>query len=256
MAKILLIDIETAPSRAYIWSLWTEPASTKFLFSDWFMLCWCAKWLDEKKVLSSSLIESKNYKRDSENDKVLVKKVWHLLDEADIVVGHNVSKFDIPSMNTRFLVHGLTPPSPYKIVDTLLIARRSFNFLSNKLGDLSVFLGLGKKLETGGFELWAKCLQGDKQAWKKMVAYCKKDVTLLEKVYLKLRPYGIRQPNIAVYENTEDLICTTCGSPNIWQRGSYYTNLCKYKRYSCKDCGSWSRARKKEDNIVHTSNTI
>ena len=256
MAKILLVDIETAPSKAYIWSLWNETNSMKFVFGDWFMLCWCAKWFDNKKVLSSALIDNKNYKKDSENDEVLVKKVWHLLDEADIVIGHNVAKFDIPSMNTRFLMHGLTPPSPYKVVDTLLIARRSFNFLSNKLEDLAVFLGLGHKVDTGGFQLWKDCLAGDKKAWKHMVTYCKRDVTLLEEVYLKLRPYGIRQPNMAIYENRDELLCTTCGSDDIWQRGSYYTNLGKFKRYSCKDCGSWSRARKREDNIVNTSNTI
>ena len=133
MAKILLVDIETAPSKAYIWSLWTEPNSMKFVISDWYMLCWYAKWLDKKQVVGASLLEAKQYKKDPENDSILVKKVWALLDEADIVVGHNVAKFDIPSMNTRFLLHGLTPPSPYKIVDTLTIARRSFNFMSTTI---------------------------------------------------------------------------------------------------------------------------
>jgi len=256
MAKILLIDIETAPNKAYIWRLWTEVTSTKVVFGNWYMLCWCAKWFGEGKVMHASIDEAKGYKAGSENDSELVKKVWNLLDEADIVIGHNVAKFDIPSMNTRFLLNGLTPPSPYKIVDTLVIARKSFNFISNKLEDLVEFLGVGKKMETGGMKLWDDCLSGDKKAFKKMVQYCERDTTLLEPVYHKLRPYGIRQPNVAIYENTSDLLCTRCGSSNVWNRGYYYTNLCKFKRYSCKDCGSWSRARKKEENALALTNTI
>ena len=256
MIKILLLDIETAPSKAYIWSLWSEPRNAELIYGDWFVLCWCAKWLGDKKIMSASLPESQTYKKEPENDKEVVTKIWKLLDEADFVIAHNALKFDIKKLNTRFLMHGLKPPSPYKVVDTLMIARETFAFSSNKLNDLVRFLGLGQKIETGGFKLWTQCLEGNKEAWKKMVDYCKHDVVLLEKVYLALRPYGKRQPNIAVYENREDLICTRCGSANIYMRGYYFTNVSKFRRYSCKDCGSWCRARKADKINETLANTI
>lgn len=246
MTKTLLLDIETAPSKAYIWSLWKEVMSMEFIEEDWFILCWAAKWLGEKEIFSSALIDFKSYKKEPENDKQVVKAIWKLLNEADIVIAHNGIKFDIKKLNTRFLMHGMLPPAPYKVVDTLNIARGTFAFMSNRLNDLGQFLNLGKKIDTGGFALWRDCLNGIKSAWLKMIKYNKNDVVLLEKIYLSLRPYAKRLPNISIYENREDLTCTKCGSDNIYMRGYYYTNVSKFRRYSCKDCGSWCRARKKE----------
>lgn len=256
MAKILLLDIETAPSKAYIWSLWTEPKSVEFVYGDWFILCWCAKWLDQNKIFNEALIDYKTYSKEPENDKPIITKLWKLLDEADIVIAHNGIKFDIKKINTRLLIHGFPPPSPYKVIDTLMIARGTFAFMSNRLNDLARFLNIGKKLDTGGFKLWRDCLNGNKQAWKKMVNYCKHDIKLLEQVYLKLRPYTKRVPNIAVYENREDLACTKCGSTSVQSRGYYFTNASKFRRYVCKDCGSWCRARKKEKQNITPMNVV
>ena len=245
MSKILLLDIETAPSLSYIWSLYTEVMSMDFVIDDWYILCWSAKWLGEKELISSSLTDfPATYKKDIQDDKEVMKKLWKLLDEADIMVAHNGKKFDRKKVNTRFMIHGMPPPSPYKIVDTLLIARAHFAFTSNKLGDLSVFLGLGKKVKTGGFELWKACLQGIESAWNKMIKYCKKDVILLEKVYLKLRAWDSLHPNMGIFEDGEIKMCPKCGS-NVRKEGFTYTNVSKFQRYQCKNkkCNAWSRDR-------------
>ena len=234
MSKMLLLDIETAPSKAYIWSLWTEPRSMTFVIEDWYIICWCAKWLDKKKVLSAALPDEKTYPKEQENDKSIMKKLWVLLDEADIIIAHNGKKFDIKRINTRFIIHGMPPPSPYKVIDTLNIARSTFAFMSNRLDDLGAFLKVGKKHETD-FKLWKDCLEQSKIAWKRMVAYCKNDILLLEKVYYKIIPYATRTPNVAIYENRADLACTKCGSTNVQSRGYYYTADCKFRRFVVKE---------------------
>jgi len=253
--KILFFDIETAPNIAYIWGLWTETRSMNFVEQSWYTLCWCAKWIDEKKVYSSALPDFKSYKRNPESDKEVMKALWDLLNEADIVIAHNAIKFDVKKVNARFIINGMNPPSPYKVIDTLRVARRYFAFTSNKLNDLGVFLKLGKKLETGGFDLWKKCLRGDKKAWNRMVKYCKTDVTLLEKIYKKLRPYISHHPNLSVYTDDPGAKCPKCDSDKLVKEGVAHTNAGQYQRYSCKDCGGWCRGKKNLlDNKVTTTN--
>ena len=224
--------------------------------NPWYMLCWSAKWLHEKKVMSSALVDFPvEYKKNPECDKQILKKLWNLLNEADIVVAHNAKRFDCRKTRARFIMNGMTPPSPYKIVDTLQVARSQFFFTSNKLDNLGKYLGVGEKLDTGGFKLWKDCMSGKKKAWKKMVAYCKRDVLLLEKVYKKLLPYMTNHPNLGNYVESEDPICPKCSSTKLIKEGYAYTGVGKYQQYSCKSCGGWSRGRKNlREQKVQTSN--
>jgi len=233
MSKVLLFDLETAPNIAYIWKLWQEVTNMTMVKSNWYVLCWSAKWLGDKEIISEGLYSS------SQDDKNIMTKLWKLFDEADIVIAHNAVRFDCRKANARFLFHGMNPPSPYKIVDTLKEARNHFSLMSNRLNDLGVFLNVGKKIKTGGFELWEMCMRGERKAWDKMVKYCKQDVRLLEKVYLKLRPYMKKHPNVDIDKN-----CPKCGSNKIHYCGYATTNACKYRRFQCQSCGGWGRDRK------------
>ncbi len=231
--KILLFDLETAPNKAYIWGMWMETRSMEFITDYWYVLCWSAKWLGKDKVYSAGI------KSRSTNDKAIIRKLCKLLDEADIVVAHNAIKFDHRRINARFIMHGIAPPSPYRIVDTLKDARRHFDFVSNRLGDLGIILKLGEKINTGGFTLWAKCMEGNKKAWKKMMGYCDQDVLLLEKVYLALRPYISNHPNIGAILERE--CCPKCGSDHIQYRGYTFTTAGKYRRFQCMTCTGWGK---------------
>lgn len=244
--RILILDIETFPNQGYFWDLWHEIKSTEFIENYWYILCWCAKWYGEKEVFSSALPDFlKEYKNNSENDRFILEKLGKLLDECDVVIAHNAKKFDLKKIRTRFIYHGLKVPSPYRIIDTLEIARNSFSFPSNRLDALGEFLGVGRKVKHGGFkELWIRCSKGDLKAWTKMVKYCKGDVTLLEKVYKKLLPYITNHPNVGTYIDDDKPRCKNCGSDKLFKQGFQYTNAGKYQQYSCKECGSWMKGRK------------
>jgi len=240
MTKILLFDIETAPNLSYVWGKYEQDVLD--VKDHWYMLCFAAKWLDKKKVLTSSLPDFSLYKKDPLNDKEVVKKLWELLDEADIVIAHNGDAFDIRKTNARFIKHGLKAPSSYKTIDTLKVARKYFKFDSNKLDDLGHYLNIGRKINTGGWALWAGCMKGDMKSWKKMLKYNRRDVILLEEVYLKLRPYMTNHPNINITPEIEDA-CPTCGSRNLIRRGYHIRKTNKARRYQCNDCGSWSQGK-------------
>lgn len=201
------------------------------------MISFCAKWLNGPSV-TRALPDYAFYKKDQKDDRELITELWNLFNQADIIIGHNGDRFDIRKTNTRFIEHGLTPPEPYKTVDTLKVAKKYFAFSSNKLDDLGNRLGVGRKIKTGGFDLWLACLNNDPKAWASMKKYNKQDVLLLERIYLKLRPWITTHPHFS-----ERLECTNCTSTNIQKRGKRVNKGGKFAQYQCQDCGSWFRSK-------------
>lgn len=252
LPKILVFDIETAPMKAYVWKVWKENISIDQTISDWFVICWSAKWLYSADVLSGCLTPEEALRED---DSRIVKDLWQLFDEADMVVAHNGRKFDVPKMNSRFIIHSLNPPKPYYIIDTLQVAQKQFGFASNKSDALAVYFGYDRKLDTN-FTLWSKCLEGDKESLDYMLEYNKQDVVLLEEVYLRLRPWIKNHPNVGNYLNVDYNVCSACGSEDmsLMEDKYYYTSVNKYHLYRCNCCGAISRGRKR---VVNTSvNTV
>lgn len=240
--RILLLDIETAPILAHIWSLWQDGVNLEMMQSDWFILSWAAKWLNEKEVMYADQSRARNI----EDDKKILQKLWNLLDEADIVITQNGIKFDHKKINARFIINGMKPPSPFKMVDTLVIAKKHFAFTSNKLEYLSntlnkKFRKLTKERKFNGFELWKQCLAGNRDAWAEMKKYNVRDVYALEETFGVLAPWDSNVNRNLYTSNDSKLCCTNinCGSHNYVKRGFRFTASAKYQRYICLDCGTW-----------------
>ena len=238
-ANILIFDIETAPLRAYVWSRWKQNIYLEQTISEWFMICWSAKWLDSEEVFSECLTPDEIKE---EKDSRIVKQLWSLIDQADIVIAHNGKRFDVPKINSRFIMAGLPPTSTYIQIDTREVAAKQFGFSSNKLDALAGYFNIEHKDGTN-FELWADCMKGNQEALDYMESYNRKDVVILEKVYLKLRPWIKNHPNIGLYQEKDNMVCPTCGSKDLKEDGSfYYTSANKYKIMRCS-CGAISRMR-------------
>lgn len=241
--KILIIDCETAPLRSYTWGLWKQNVGLSQIISNWYMISFACKLLGEEEVYSAVLTPEEAV---MEDDSRIVKEIWHYLDNADIVIAHNGDKFDIPKINTRFVLHGLVPPSSYKQIDTLTTARQMFGFTSNRLDYLAKFFGYEGKVHTE-FSLWEDCMMGNEDALYYMEYYNKQDVVILEKVYLKLRPFMRSHPNLGLYNDSDAIQCPHCGSSKILpvKDKYFYTSSVRYKIYRC-ECGAISRAKKGE----------
>lgn len=242
--RILFLDIETAPLQSYHWGLWQQDIGLEQIGTEWSILSFAAKWLGEKKVHQGDT--SRRGYLHVRDDRALLGEIWKLLDEADIVVAQNGKKFDVPKINARLLFAGFKPYSPIKIVDTLLVAKKHFEFTSNKLAWLSKHLSRAPKLEHRefpGFALWSECLKGNPRAWRVMRRYNIRDVHSLEDVYLALRPWIEGHPNVAAYTDAHDPACPKCGSTSVVKWGNAFTQTGKYQRYRCSDCGGFSRSR-------------
>src|ERR1035437_2214810 len=214
--RICFVDIETAPSLGYFWGkLWeTSIIDVK---TPWYMLSFAYKWQGSNKIHVHALPDYPLFKKDKENDSYLIEDLHALFNEADVLIAHNGDRFDIRKSNARFITQGFRPPSPYKSIDTLKAARRFFHFESNKLNDLGQYLGVGRKLPHTGFDLWSRCMQGEKSAWKTMKDYNARDIVLLERVYEKLKPYMPNHPDLTIYADT--IGCPTCRSTRVQRRG-------------------------------------
>ncbi len=239
--RILLLDIETAPILGFVWQLWDQSVALNQIKSDWYILSWSAKWLGESKVMYADQRKSKNL----ENDVPLLKGIWQLLDQADICITQNGKSFDHKKLNARFILNGFQPPSSFKYIDTLILAKKHFGFTSNKLEYMSdKICKKYKKLKHAkfsGFEMWKECLAGNQAAWREMEKYNKYDVLALEELYTKMIPWD-NSINFNVYHDSTDLVCT-CGSTDFQKNGYSYTNAGKFHRYKCKSCGSEVRSK-------------
>lgn len=236
-AKILIFDLETSPNIGYSWGKW-EQNIIEFV-KEWELLCFAYKWYGESKTHVVSRPDFKD-----KTDKSITKALWKLFDEADVLIAHNGQQFDVKKAKAKFIEHGLTSPSPTKLIDTRVIAKRQFAFNSNSLNDLGKLLKVGKKAPTGGFDLWLGCMSNDKKSWETMKNYNKQDVVLLEQVYEKLKPWSTDTINLATYTGHKDG-CPTCGSNKVQARGKSVAKTAVYKRLQCQSCGHWFRSSKK-----------
>lgn len=236
--KILHLDIETAPATAAIWGIWKENIGINQLLSAGYVMCWSAKWHGEpaSSIRFDSVMKS--------SPKAMLGGIHRLLGESDAVVHYYGSSFDIPTLNKEFVTHGMRPPAPYKQIDLCDVVKRKFKFISAKLDYVASHLGLGEKVRHPGFELWAKCMARDVEAWKLMEKYNKQDVLLTEKLYNRLLPWIDGHPSHATIGGYP--CCPNCGSEKVKRSGFAYTAQFKYQRFECLDCGKWYRSNSSE----------
>lgn len=249
-AKILLLDIECAPTCAYVWGRWDNNVSQKQVVHEGYLLTYSAKWLGAPTIVSNRIVEP-------QNDEQLVRELAALMDEADLVIAHNANKFDIPLIKTRMVALGMTPPSPSKIVDTLRIAKAEFRFPSNSLDSIAAYLGLPRKMSHSGFELWTRCMAMEEKAFEEMLEYNIQDVIVLEEVYMRLRHWSKTHPNVALYAPAGKPSCVCCGSEKLEPVDKkYYTGVSEYNVLKCGSCGKMNRTRKNvSEHNNHTSLT-
>lgn len=242
--RTLIIDIETSPLIVYSWGVNDQYLGVGQIKEDWYILSFSAKWKGDP---DNKVIYVDNRKaKDISDDSKLLKVLWKLLDEAEVVIGQNSKRFDIKKINARFALNDMKPPSSFKHEDTYQMATRHFGFTSNGLEYLSDKLCVkhkkSKHTKYPGMTLWRECLKGNVAAWKEMEKYNKLDVLCTEELFDKLSPWGTAV-NVNLYSEDTATLCSSCGSAEWSKNGIKRLDTGFYQRYTCKHCGFETRGR-------------
>lgn len=255
--KILVLDVETAAAEVLTFGRFKQNiGQANILKEGGWLLCAAWRWLGSNQTdsmwLSPEQIETAD-------DSDLILKLYDLMEQASAIVAHHAVGFDHKMIQTRSVYHGFGALPAVKVIDTLVMAKKNLRLPSNRLDSIGDYFGLGRKIETGGIDLWKRVQQGDEDAMLRMVEYCEQDVDLLYDVYLKLRAVGnAANFNAGLYfKNDEEptVRCPTCGSKDLRKTGrEVMTTLSTFEEYVCNDCGSIHRNRQtsttKEDRKV------
>ena len=238
-AKILLIDLETSPTLSYHFGRFNVNISEAGVVQEQIILSAAWKWAGG----SSGSYMTSEKGVSTGDDSAIAKVLNDLLDNADVVVAHNANGFDIKIANEAFLRHGLSQPTPYKVVDTLSVVKRHFRLPRNKMESVCKRLGLVRKIDNAGMSLWVGVMNGDVEARNEMLAYNIGDIECLEAVFNKVRGW-VTGINMAQYYDDAVVRCAKCGSDSLTPTGKLHrTSVSAFETYRCGSCGGLSRSR-------------
>ncbi len=263
LPRVMVMDIETLPMIVTAWEIGKQYISPDSILEDYVVLSWSAKALFSPDIKGDILTPEELRRRlDSiftsnpkphNADYRIIKRIWQYLDEADVIITQNGKKFDARKLNTRFLYYGFPPPRPYHHIDVYEAARSVFANSSNRLGYITKWLGLSRKMDQN-YELWLRCQTGDPAALKEMYEYGLNDTLTLEDYYAYMRAWIPNHPNFSAYtHNYVDLakgevacpVCRQVIAPEAIS-GTYRTPLGnEYDSFRCPHCGSIGRRSKK-----------
>lgn len=174
-ASILYLDIEVSKSLYFNYGANVPSGylNNDDLVHEYFIICWSASYLHEDRIFSDcvNVKDAKNW-----DDKNILKKIHDLMESADILAGHNVDRYDIRRLNTRFERHGFTPIIGKKTYDTLKIARSKMAFESNKLDYISQWYGFRPKDNITNADWLQIVKKPNKTILEKILTYNKGDV--------------------------------------------------------------------------------
>lgn len=235
------LDIETAQTLGKAWGAYE--VNLNKIVRPFYVLSFSVK-VGNGPVKVHALPDYKIFKKDHRDDSALLEELREYLHKADVVIAHNGDRFDIKKVNTRMLMHGIRPPSPYVTVDTLKLVKKHFGFEVNKLDFVCRMLGIGRKLPHTGLDLWEECEENPKnmKAWSIMKKYNAHDVYLLTELHKKLRPWATVHPNANAFTGNKEQ-CPRCFSTHTVKNGLHVKVNTKtarrVQRHHCMDCGHW-----------------
>lgn len=257
--KILIFDIETMASVAWTWAENMYETGLIEIIKPGLVIGYSAEWLGTKEVKTKTWSDYQEYTpyktlgayiiSPPNDDKAIVRDIWELLNEANMVIVQNGQAFDLRYINSRFVYYGLAPLKPNQVVDTKKAFKKYLKLPSYSLDNISEYYGLGRKKEHEGWGLWKRVILGNTKAIRKMKQYNRHDVVLTKEIYLKIRPFIKEHPNMNLIMGTE-LRCRNCGSKDLMRQGKRYNLRGESQQFSCKECGAWLSVPLDKDEVI------
>lgn len=127
------------------------------------------------------------------DERGLIKNFLNLIDNQTLLIGYNISKFDIPYIKSKCFLLQINCNILKRIqtLDLLDVAKANLKFSNLKLNTFKQFFEIE---DFGGEEiknLFMKFLSGDEESKEKIIEHLKKDLVSTEKIYKRLLEVGI-----------------------------------------------------------------
>ena len=227
-ANIITLDIERLPGLARLW----DPRTRYVPPSSWVrwpsMLCVAWKRLGQRAVEFASVWD--------DGREGMARRIWDAVDAADAIVTYNGVRFDLPHMRSEWIELGMPMPRPHKDIDLYREVKRSLGFESKSLQQVTMRLGVPGKTGAYSMDEAEAAANGDMKAQQRLERYNKGDVTATEAAYLRMLGWLPAHPILGT--DTDEIVCTQCGSTDLKANGWYRAVVMDYRIYRCQNCAA------------------
>lgn len=211
-SKILIYDIETSRTRAWVWWTGKQYIGHNQLIDEPTIISISWKWLGEEEIHYA--VWDKDH-----NDKVLMEKFLKVYNQAAMVIGYNNDRFDNRWVNARAMKHGLEVNTFVKSYDIMKEEKRVFRVPSYSMAYMSKYSNVVLKQGHEGIHMWNMIQTGtpeeQEEYLQKMVTYNMGDIAATEELYIKLRKYFGHRVHFGVLFGGEKYSCPDNGSTNV-----------------------------------------
>lgn len=158
------------------------------------ILCGCSMiWRDGKArkgdVVTYRIDDYKGYATKKWDDRQLCNDIRDELETADIIVGWNSRRFDVPYLNGRLMYWGDRTMNKIKHIDLMYQARYKLKMHSSRLAAVQSFLGLPDEKSEMKPQMWMRAVTGEKKSMDYIVDHCIRDVMVLDEAFDKLKHF-------------------------------------------------------------------
>lgn len=249
--RILILDVERLPgiTQQYWWD--RGDLKNRYIHYETVVrqprtTIVCMKWYDRDEPIELA-------EWDKGGRKAFLKKVHRLLEQADIVVGHNIDNADIPWLKGDMHIEaGLPPLPPFKTVDTLKVLRRQFKsgVPFKGLDAFCQIVGIPSKTDHYDRMAMERAVDGSVEDRERLTSYCTGDVIATQGLLDYLRPHITNHPTLFVDGESAMNVCNRCGSSETSPNAKrYVANVMTYTMLKCANCGGYRRLSVEPERI-------
>lgn len=197
----------------------------------------CMKWYDDPDIIRLAEWDEGARPR-------FLRNIYDLMAEADIIVGHNLDRADVPWLKGDMHIEARLPPlPPFKTVDTLKVMRKEFGS-GAPFKSLDAFLkivGHPGKTDTYDRQAMERAVAGSIEDQQRETDYCAGDVAATQWLYDWLRPHIKNHPALFVDGQNKLTTCNRCGSETEDTAKRYVANVMTYTMRKCPNCNGYVR---------------
>lgn len=242
--KVLYFDLECSLMDGYFFDIWNVNIGGNRIKKHSHLLS--NSWAFDDEDVQGIRLTPEEVKEG--NDLMVVVDMIKAIEKADILISYNGVRFDKKVLNTRALYHGLPPIRWGKHIDLMQEFSKNFKLPSKSMENVSRYLGLEGKIDTGSRRLWERCFEywnyeECDAALKEMLVYGKQDIVVLRNLHKRLQGWFKSPVNIGLItkeingvntKDNHDLLCPHCSSKDVDKIGSKaYTSVSSFNIYRC-----------------------